>query len=127
MRDWKKLLCAGILGSSLIIGNMAEVDAQSHNPEGNFEDVSSPAVNQIRVEGWTADRDNMGASLRIHVYVGGGLGSGAESYEIVANKSRTDVRSWFARQGIPAGEFYGFNNVINVKRTGRQEILKETR
>lgn len=95
---------------------------QSHNPEGNFEGVSSPAANQIRVEGWAADRDNMGTSLRIHVYVGGGLGSGAESYEIVANKSRTDVRSWFARQGISAGEFYGFNNVINVKRTGRQDV-----
>lgn len=92
------------------------------NPEGNFEAVSSPSANQIKVEGWTADRDNISASLRVHVYIGGGAGSGAEGYEIVANKSRTDVRSWFSRQGIRAGEFYGFNNVINVKRTGRQEV-----
>ena len=95
---------------------------QSHNPEGNFEGVSSPAANQIRVEGWAVDRDNMAESLRIHVYVGGPWNSGAESCEIVANKSRPDVKNYFARQGVQAGEFYGFNNLINVKRTGSQQI-----
>ncbi|WP_295160381.1 CHAP domain-containing protein [Selenomonas sp. AE3005] len=95
---------------------------QSHNPEGNFEGVSSPAANQIRIEGWVADRDNMAESLRIHVYVGGAWNSGAESYEILANKSRPDVKHFFNRQGISAGEFYGFNSVINVKRTGNQPI-----
>lgn len=96
--------------------------AQSHNPEGNFDGLSSNNPNQITVTGWAADRDNMGASLQIHVYVGGGAGSGAESYAITANKSRPDVHNWFVNQGIHAGEFYGFSETINVKRTGNQSV-----
>lgn len=95
---------------------------QSHNPEGSFDGLSSNSPNQITVTGWAVDRDNMGASLQVHVYVGGPAGSGAESCAITANKSRPDVHNWFANQGVSAGEFYGFNETINVKRTGNQPV-----
>ncbi len=95
---------------------------QSYNPQGNFDAVVSNNPNQITVTGWAADRDNMGESLRVHIYVGGAWNSGAEGYEIVANKSRPDVRQYFTNQGVPAGEYYGFYEKINVKRTGNQPI-----
>lgn len=91
-------------------------------PDGNFDSAVSSNANQITVTGWAADRDNMNESLRIHVYVGGGVGSGAEGYEIIANKSRPDVHKYFDHLGIPSGEFYGFYETINVRRTGNQPV-----
>ena len=96
---------------------------QGHNPEGNFDFLASNNPKQITVQGWAADRDDMGKSLKIHVYVGGPAGSGAESCEITANKSRPDVQRHFVNQGVPAGEYYGFYETINVtQRTGNQPV-----
>ncbi|WP_407398497.1 C39 family peptidase [Anaerovibrio sp.] len=96
---------------------------QSHNPEGYFDIGVSNKANNLTVQGWAFDRDNVNEKLRIHVYIGGGAGSGAEGHEIVANKRRADVQTGFARRdGINVGEYHGFDETISTNRTGRQEV-----
>ena len=77
----------------------------NHNPQGTVEQANSPAPNTLHVRGKAYDLDNARASTRLHVYVGGGAGSGAPSYEI-----RTDGNS-----GL-------FDDTRTVERTGRQHV-----
>lgn len=99
------------------------VPIQSHNPEGAFDIGVSNKANNLTVQGWAFDRDNVNEKLRIHVYIGGGAGSGSEGHEIVANKRRADVQTGFAqRDGINVGEYHGFDETISTNRTGRQEV-----
>ncbi len=77
----------------------------NHNPQGSVEQANSPAPNTLHVRGKAYDLDNARGSTRLHVYVGGGAGSGAPSYEI-----RTDGNS-----GI-------FDDMRTVERTGRQRV-----
>ena len=89
-----------------------------NNPQGCLDSVSSPSPGKITVRGWAFDRDNLGASLAIHVYVGGPAGSGAPGYAITANKSRPDVNN--AYPGV--GNNHGFDDTISVSRTGSQVV-----
>ena len=77
----------------------------NHNPQGTVEQANSPAPNTLHVRGKAYDLDNARASTRLHVYVGGGAGSGAPSYEI-----RTDGNSRI------------FDDTRTVNRTGRQHV-----
>lgn len=77
----------------------------NRNPQGSVEQANSPAPNTLHVRGKAYDLDNARGSTRLHVYVGGGAGSGAPSYEI-----RTDGNS-----GI-------FDDTRTVERTGRQHV-----
>lgn len=90
----------------------------AYNPEGNFDSVVSNNDYQITVKGWAFDRDDVNKQLEIHVYVGGGAGSGVKSYSILANKHRPDVNQAFP--GV--GDYHGFENTINVDRTGNQPV-----
>ena len=90
----------------------------SNNPQGFIDVVESNANNQLTVKGWAFDRDDLSHKLRIHVYVGGGTGSGAPSYEIKADKYRPDIENTFK----DVGKFHGYDSTINVSRTGRQEV-----
>lgn len=89
-----------------------------NNPEGCFDWVKSNSPGTIQVHGWAFDRDNLGASLAIHIYVGGPAGSGAPGYAITANKSRPDVNN--AYPGV--GNNHGFDDTIRVSKTGLQTI-----
>lgn len=89
-----------------------------YNPQGCLDEVSSPSPGKLKVRGWAFDRDNLGASLAIHVYVGGPAGSGAPMYAITANKSRPDVNN--AYPGV--GNNHGFDDTITVSRTGSQAV-----
>ncbi|MBR1886273.1 MAG: peptidoglycan DD-metalloendopeptidase family protein [Schwartzia sp.] len=90
----------------------------SHNPEGYVDSVVSNAPNQITVRGWTLDRDNVNTALEVHVYVGGGAGSGAPGFRLTANKYRPDVNNVFP--GV--GSYHGYEGTISVNKTGRQEV-----
>lgn len=89
-----------------------------NNPEGCFDWVKSNSPGTIQVHGWAFDRDDLGASLAIHVYVGGLAGSGAPGYPITANKSRPDVNNHYP--GV--GNNHGFDDKISVSKTGLQTI-----
>lgn len=89
-----------------------------NNPQGCFDGVSSPSPGKLTVSGWAFDRDNLGASLGIHIYVGGPSGSGAPGYAITADKSRPDVNN--AYPGV--GNNHGFADTISVSKTGTQTI-----
>ncbi|MGN0477555.1 MAG: CHAP domain-containing protein, partial [Ruminococcus sp.] len=98
--------------------NYQGVATPVNNPQGCFDWVKSNSPGTIQVHGWAFDRDNLGASLAIHIYVGGPAGSGAPGYAITANKSRPDVNN--AYPGV--GNNHGFDDTIRVSKTGLQTI-----
>ena len=79
--------------------------SQVMNPKGNVELVESTSAGTLRVKGTASDIDTRNGSIRLHVYVGGGAGSGAPNYEI-----RTD------------GNTKIFDDTRKVERTGRQKV-----
>ena len=85
-----------------------KVDNQSqvnHNPQGQVQVAEGTAPNTLHVRGIAYDEDNPNASTRLHVYVGGGAGSGAPSYEIRTNGSNRI-----------------FDDTRNVGRSGNQHV-----
>ena len=87
-----------------------------NNPQGCF-DGTEGGEHSVRVHGWAFDRDNTGAGLDIHVYIGGPAGSGAEGHVIKANKERKDVNAAYG-----TGNYHGFDDTITTERTGTQEV-----
>lgn len=90
-----------------------------YTPEGVLDSVTSNSPGTITVRGWAFDRDNLNASLAIHVYVGGPAGTaGVEGHAITANTTRTDVNAKYP--GV--GNNHGFEATISVSKTGNQEV-----
>lgn len=87
-------------------------------PQGCVDSVSSPSTGNITVSGWVFDRDSLGSSLQIHVYVGGLVGSGAPGYAITANAYRPDVNK--AYPGV--GNYHGFHATLSVPKRGNQTV-----
>lgn len=87
-------------------------------PQGCVDSVTSPSVGKITVAGWAFDRDSLGSSLQIHVYVGGPAGSGAPGYVVMANAYRPDVNK--AYPGV--GNNHGFHATLSVPKRGTQTI-----
>ena len=80
------------------------------NPVGNIDEVSVPGTGRVRVRGWAFDSDNSGASIDVHVYVGGPAGSaGAQGYPLRAQGSRPDVNNVHR-----IGGNHGFDAVLNT-------------
>lgn len=88
------------------------------NPQGYVDSVTSNVAGRISVRGWAFDRDSLGSSLQIHVYVGGPAGSGAPGYAITANAYRPDVNNVY--RGV--GSYHGYDSAISVSRTGTQTV-----
>lgn len=105
-------------GENIVLGHKKVYISGGYNSEGAFDRVTSNANKQITVKGWAFDRDNLNASLQIHVYVGGPAGSGAPGYVLTANKYRPDVNNVY--KGV--GNNHGYEGSINVSRTGRQTV-----
>lgn len=87
-------------------------------PQGCVDSVTSPSTGKITVSGWAFDRDSLGSSLQIHVYVGGPAGSGALGYPVTANAYRPDVNKVYP--GV--GNNHGFCATLSVPRQGAQTI-----
>lgn len=87
-----------------------------HNPEGAF-DIASGGAGTVYVRGWAFDRDDLSASLYIHVYIGGPAGEGI-GYQIDADKERKDVNTVYP--GV--GNNHGFDSTINVNLSGSQPV-----
>lgn len=67
------------------IDNQSNQSQVNHNPQGTVQVAEGTAPNTLHVRGTAFDEDNPNASTRLHIYVGGGAGSGAPSYEIRTN------------------------------------------
>lgn len=87
------------------IDNQSNQSQVNHNPQGTVQVAEGTAPNTLHVRGTAFDEDNPNASTRLHVYVGGGAGSGASSYEIRTN-----------------GGNRVFDDTRNVGRSGNQHV-----
>lgn len=88
-----------------------------YNPEGNVDSVTGNA-GSVTVYGWAFDRDSLGTSLDIHVYIGGPAGStDTEGHPIKADTERKDVNTVYG-----VGDNHGFEETIITSRTGNQTV-----
>lgn len=92
--------------------------AYGNNPTGCLEGLVG-GTGTVTVSGWAFDRDDMSASLNIHVYIGGQAGdSNAEGYGyIIANEGRGDVNAAYG-----CGDYHGFSSTIFTSKTGTQPV-----
>ena len=79
------------------------VTVQNKLPEGTLDSVSSPAPGELRVRGWTFDRDTSDP-IRVHLYI-----DDLPARGFVANSSRPDVGRV---HGV--GENHGFDLIVAV-------------
>ncbi len=83
-------------------------------PFGDVNFLSSPEAGKVHVRGWAIDGDQPGSFVTIHVYVGGhGVDIGP------ANAYRPDVGAAYPA----AGDFHGFDKVIDVPVVGDVDWL----
>lgn len=89
-----------------------------NNPTGCLDGLVG-GTGTVKVSGWAFDRDDMSASLNIHVYIGGQAGdSNAEGYGyIIANQGRGDVNAAYG-----CGDYHGFSSTIFTSKTGTQPV-----
>lgn len=109
---------AWIKSTYKIVNGILTKNVQANNPEGYVDSITSDAANQITINGWAFDRDNLNTSLQIKVYIGGSAGSGVPSCTITANANRSDVNN--AYPGV--GNYHGFSANINTNKTGTQTV-----
>lgn len=94
-----------IVDMTMLIDKVNDQPQAGHNPEGTVQIAESTQPNTLHVRGTAFDEDNPKGSTRLHVYVGGGAGSGAPSYEIRTN-----------------GGNHVFDDTRNVGRSGNQHV-----
>lgn len=90
----------------------------SNNPIGSVDEVTSPRAGVVRIRGWALDRDDAGASIQVHAYVGGQAGApNTEGHPFVVNGARPDVNSTI---GVPGN--HGFDATFAVSRSGNLPV-----
>ncbi len=104
-------------GSMPFWGGPRTQTPSGHDPIGNYENGNAGA-GIVWVKGWTFDADDPGASLSVHVYIGGPAGTpGAEAHVIGADKPRPDVN---AAHGVPGN--HGFDSTLTTAKRGPQQV-----
>lgn len=89
-----------------------------NNPQGLADSING-GLGTIHVGGWAFDKDNVNASLQLHVYIGGAAGTqGAEGHVITAGNERPDVGS--AYPGV--GNYHGYDATIQTNKRGVQPV-----
>lgn len=92
--------------------------ATANNPVGSIDAVSSPEPGVVTVREWALDRDNAGASIDVHAYVGGEAGAAdVDGHSIGANAARPDVNSAL---GVPGN--HGFDRTFTTRRSGNLPV-----
>jgi surface antigen len=98
--------------------NFLHIRDAGANPEGFYDLAISPTPGQVRVAGWSFDRDNGAQSIDMHVYVGGPAGTaGAEGRAFTANGSRPDVDAVHH-----TGAAHGLDVTFNTAKRGPQQV-----
>lgn len=83
-----------------------------HHPEGYFDYVTSDTPGEIKLRGWAFDRDDVNASIELHVYV-----NDSHYATLVANKSRPDVNNV---HGV--GDNHGFEDTLYINQSGTLNV-----
>ncbi len=102
------------------VGNSAPL-AANEDPIGRFELTGSPAAGQLRVKGWTLDKNVPTQPLAIRVYVGGRASAPrvlAHELGPVAGLPRLDVGARYRA----AGALHGFDLSFPTVKSGPQPI-----
>lgn len=98
--------------------NFLHIKDAGANPTGAYDLAASPTPGQLRVAGWSFDRDNAAQSIEMHVYVGGPAGTaGAEGRAFVANVSRPDVDAVHH-----VGSAHGLDVTFDTNKRGAQQV-----
>ena len=71
----------------------------------------------IYLRGWTFNNNNVTQSTQVHVYLDGSVGSGAQSWAVLADKSRTDVDDYYH-----VGACHGFETTITGISAGNHTV-----
>ncbi|GHT81004.1 hypothetical protein FACS1894125_0890 [Actinomycetota bacterium] len=75
-------------------------------PDGHVDEITSLGNGDVKVRGWTFDRDDTNASIQAHVYVGGPAGTASAGCgATTANLDSTDVNNAFSIAGNHRFEF----------------------
>lgn len=105
-------------GDNTLLGQGTVNIKPVYNPEGCVDSVWGD-VGGVHVSGWAFDRDDVNASLSIHVYIGGDVGtSGAECHIIKAGNERSDVGAVY----LGVGNNHGYSAEISTQKTGEQPV-----
>lgn len=83
-----------------------------HHPEGYFDYVTSDTPGEIKLRGWAFDRDDVNASIELHVYV-----NDSHYATLVANKPRSDVNNV---HGV--GDNHGFEDTLYINQSGTLNV-----
>lgn len=72
----------------------------------------------VRIRGWALDRDDAGASIQVHAYVGGQAGApNTEGHPFVANGALPEINSTI---GVPGN--HGFDATYAVSKSGNVPV-----
>lgn len=87
-----------------------------HSPVG-YLDGAEGGEGTVHVWGWAYDPDDLSAKVKLDVYVGGNVGSGAKKYQITADKLFENADNIYH-----CGRYHGFDETIQVDARGNQPI-----
>lgn len=102
-------------GKDTLLGTPV-VNITNDNPKTAL-DSATGGDRRITVKGWVFDPNIPNESIKVHVYIGGPAGSGAESYEIATDTYREDVNKLYGISGK-----HGFEATLKVSKTGKQTL-----
>lgn len=89
------------------------------SPIGSYDSITvgqAPNATTLNVSGWALDPTNPAAGIPVHVYVLSPDGANV-GYAFQANRPRSDVNQALATVGD-----HGFQNAVNVNRTGTYSV-----
>jgi len=93
--------------------------ADTGNPFGSFDTLTSPTPGQLSVTGWVADPNAPTSPTEAHVYVGGPAGTaGAEGHSLTANVNRPDVGAAYPGYG----NSHGFDATLATSKVGSVQV-----
>ncbi len=94
-----------------LLNVVAATPALAATPFGDVNEVESLTAGRVHIRGWAIDSDNVNAAVDVHIYFGP---TGDYGYNLgPAQRYRPDVG-----QAYPAGDYHGFDTVIDVPITG---------
>ncbi len=103
-------------GNNMLIGSRTIYIESAYDPVGVLDSCSG-GEGKVKVSGWAFDKDDLNATLPIHVYIGGPAQQGDTPYVTVANTTRNDVD-----EAYHIGKNHGFDATIQTDLTGEQPI-----
>lgn len=108
-------------GNNVVIGQgtVTISETKEHEPQGAIDHVSGGS-GIVNVKGWVLDKDNVNASVSLHIYIGGEAGTpGAECHIIMADKENSSAGNAYPG----AGNYHGFDETLQTNKLGSQDVF----